>query len=175
MKFFPWQFFITTFCSSLLFSSAFAQSDESVLDENNDRGRCETLLNLLPDGDRQILTDKLARKRLWYHYAIGFTVEHHYIDNKTVRWVGAGDSAEEFSEAFTDEYFAFEIAPNIYFLNWCEAVSPSRFDTDAHKGAYPVALVLDLDRLVATVTFTEPGTDGDATYVIDQARIEIKD
>ena len=142
------------------------------------RAHCNTLINLSGEGDRHPLTKELAGKRLWYHYNAGgeeYTVEHHYIDDESVTWRAVGETAELFPDVFTDDYYAFEIAPDIYFLNWCEAVSPSRFDEDAHRGAYPVSVVLDLNRLIASVTFTEPDGDGGHNYVIDQAKLEVKD
>lgn len=142
------------------------------------RGHCNTLMNLSGEGDRHPLTKELAGERLWYYYNAGgeeYIVEHHYINDKSVTWRAVGETAELFPEVFTDDYYAFEISPNIYFLNWCEAVSPSRFDEDAHKGAYPVSVVLDLNRLIASVAFTEPDGSGGHNYVIDQAKLEVKD
>lgn len=145
---------------------------------DDDRGHCNTLMNLSGEGDRHPLTRDLAGKRLWYYYNAGgeeYIVEHHYIDDESVTWRAVGETAELFPDVFTDDYYAFEIAPDIYFLNWCEAVSPSRFDEDAHSGAYPVSVVLDLTRLIASVAFTEPDGNGGHNYVIDQATLEVKD
>ena len=139
------------------------------------RGTCETIKTFITDGDRHPLSKDLTGKRLWYHYAIGYSVEHHYIDEDTVIWKAVGETAKELTGVFEDIYYAFEISPKIYFLNWCEASSPSRFADEQIKGAFPVAVVLDLNRLIATVTFTEPNEKGGANYVIDQAILEIKE
>ena len=70
----------------------------------------------------------------------------------------------------------FEIAPDIYFITWCEEATIATTDQGTmYDGAYPVFVVADLNRLIATAVYINPNVTGGDDYIIDQARLEIKE
>ena len=120
-------------------------------------------------------SNKVAGKRVWYRYASGYVFEQHYIDEETIVWKSID---VEGNETYTqeDKYHCFEIAPEIYLITWCEEstiASPAQMIQ--YPGAWPVFVVADFNRLLATVSFINPTGDGVPAYIIDQARLEIKE
>ena len=119
--------------------------------------------------------EKIAGKRVWYRYEGGYIYEQHYIDDKYIVWKGIGD---EVAEPYTqkERYYCFEIAPELYFITWCEAStihSPKQMIQ--YPGAWPVSVVADFNKLIATVSFVDPTENGGKYHVIDQAKLEIKE
>lgn len=120
-------------------------------------------------------SNKVAGKRVWYRYASGYVIEQHYIDEETIIWKNIdGEGNETYTQE--DKYHCFDIAPDIYLITWCEestiATTAQMFQ---YPGAWPVFVVADFNRLLATVSFINPTEDGGSAYIIDQARLEIKE
>jgi hypothetical protein len=70
----------------------------------------------------------------------------------------------------------FKIAPDIYMITWCEEATIATAEQNTMwEGSYPVAVVADLKKLVATAMYINPNKDGGDDYIIDQATMEIRD
>lgn len=116
----------------------------------------------------------LVGKKVWYRYESGYIFEQHYVDEDTIVWAGVGGDLDGYKQE--DNYHCFEIAPDIYFITWCEETTLYSLEEGVQReGPWPVTVVADFNKLIATVAFVNPAADGGSAYIIDQARLEIKD
>lgn len=119
-------------------------------------------------------SDKLVGKRVWYRYESGYIFEQHYRSKDKIVWKAVGGELDGYSQEET--YHCFEIAENIFFITWCEEQTPYSIEENVQReGPWPVAVVADFNKLIATVSFVNPAADGGADYIVDQARLEIKE
>ncbi len=116
----------------------------------------------------------LIGKKAWYCYESGYTFEHHYVDEDTIIWKGIGGDLDGYTQE--DKYTCFEIATNIYFISWCEETTLYSLEEGIQReGPWPVTVVADFEKLIATVSFINPSENGGSAYIVDQGRIEIKE
>ena len=119
-------------------------------------------------------TDKLLGKRVWYYYESGETLEHHYLENNGIVWKGIEGTFKGYEQE--DRYYAFEIAKDIYYIIWCEETTIATSEQDVqHEGAYPVCVVADFAKKIATAAYVNPDESGKDEFIIDQARLEMKE
>lgn len=86
------------------------------------------------------------------------------------KWVTVWDpNAPENSYKYS--YVVFNIAKNIYYLNWAENTAPDM----PFEGAWLAAIVLDLNKMVGTDTYTSPTEDGKVRYYIEQFTVVVED
>lgn len=120
---------------------------------------------------------RIAGKRVWYKYAGGYAFEQHYIDEEYIVWRGVDPETGKMSSyEQKDRYHCFEIRPGIYVIVWAEeSTIANDKQLKQFVGPWPVFVVADFNRLVATVSFTNPDENGKGVYIIDQAQLEIKE
>jgi hypothetical protein len=115
-------------------------------------------------------TSDLDGMKIRYHYASGVSYDHDYQDGK-ISWAGVAGPHEGYSQ--TEKYVAFEVAQKIYFLTWYERETRPSTASENQKDGYNVAIVLDLNRMVATASYNEPLEDGGQKWILDKARLDI--
>lgn len=117
-------------------------------------------------------TDDLVGKRANFHYASGNVLQQYYKDAHTMVWSGVeGEFAGVEQTEPTLRMFA--IGPSQYFITWYEKGTVATAEHGVFfEGGYPIAVVADFDRLIATAAYTNPTEDGGHYYLVDQARIE---
>ena len=117
--------------------------------------------------------NKLSGKRIWFCYESGDTIEHHYIDEETIVWKGIEGTFKGYSQE--DKYYAFEVAKDIYYIIWCEEGTIASSEQNIqHEGVYPVCIVADFSKMIATTAAINPDESGESIFSIDQARLEQK-
>ncbi|OLZ57873.1 MoaF C-terminal domain-containing protein [Amycolatopsis keratiniphila] len=125
-------------------------------------------------GTHRLSTD-LVGLRANFHYGSGNVLEQHYADRTTMIWTGvSGDFAGVRQKESTLR--VFETGPAQYFVTWYESGTVA---TAAHgeifDGGYPIAVMADFGKSVATAAYTNPREDGGQYFLVDQATIEILD
>ena len=115
-------------------------------------------------------TSDLDGKKIRYHYASGVIYDHHYQNGK-ITWTGVAGPHEGYSQ--TEKYAAFEVAQKIYFLTWYERETRPSAASENQKDGYNVAIVLDLNKMVATASYNEPLGGGGQKWILDKARLDI--
>ncbi|GAA1949108.1 MoaF C-terminal domain-containing protein [Amycolatopsis minnesotensis] len=121
------------------------------------------------------LTEDLVGVRANFHYGSGNVLQQFYRDAETMVWSGIeGDFAGVRQTEPTMR--VFELGAAQYFITWYEEGTVA---TAAHgevfDGGYPIAVVADFGRLVATAAYTNPREDGGQYFLVDQATIRIVD
>ncbi|TDD24431.1 hypothetical protein E1287_38180 [Actinomadura sp. KC06] len=123
-------------------------------------------------GTHPVSTD-LVGVRANFHYGSGNVLQQHYADESTMVWTGMSGDFTGVQQT-EPTLRVFKTAPAQYFITWYEAGTVA---TAAHgevfDQGYPIAVMADFHRLVATAAYTNPREDGGQYFLVDQATIEI--
>lgn len=118
-------------------------------------------------------SEKLVGKKMRYCYESGYTFEHHYIDKDTIVWTAIGKDLDGYAQE--EKYHCFEVSPGVFFITWCEETTLYSLEEGIQReGPWPVAIVADINKLIATVAFLNPSEHGGCEYIVDQGRIEVR-
>lgn len=114
----------------------------------------------------------LIGKRANFRYGSGNVLQQYYRDERTMVWCGIeGDFVGV--EQTEPTLHVFKTGPNQYFITWYEEGTVASADQGTvFSGGYPIAVIADFDRMVATAAYTNPTEDGGQYFLVDQATIE---
>lgn len=118
------------------------------------------------------VSGKLAGKKMRFEFeAIDMFLEAHFVDDKNIEWWFAeGPNSEGDVTIWVNQYVAFEITENIFFVSWVEPSATTIHSTKVWKNEYHTAFVLDLNKMILTDSFTGPTDDGGQELIVAQAR-----
>ena len=130
-------------------------------------------IRFFPVAGTHELTDELTGLRANFLYGSGNVLQQWYVSPDTIVWRGMSGyfvGVEQREPSLR----VFKLGEKRYFSTWYEAGTVA---TAAHgqvfDGGYPIAVVIDLENLIATAAYTNPREDGGQYVLVDQATIEI--
>lgn len=124
----------------------------------------------------QPLTDKLVGKTIKFIYEddtgqLEEILVAKFHDEISLEWWGeAGPLA---GHRQSEAYMLFEVADNIYFLTWYEQAAPAVAGEKWDQAGYLMAIVMDMNTMTATDSYTNPMPEGkDGTqFIMAQAKM----
>jgi hypothetical protein len=114
-------------------------------------------------------SNDLDRKKIRYHYESGLTYDQQY-QKGTITWTGIDGPHVGYSQ--TEKKAVYKISDNIYFLTWFEKEARPSATGENRSEGFTIAIILDLNKMVATASYNEPLEAGGQKWMLDKAWLE---
>jgi hypothetical protein len=114
-------------------------------------------------------TDELDGKKIRYHYESGMTYDQEY-QKGIIIWTGIEGPHVGYGQ--TEKKVVYKVADNIYFLAWFEQETRPSATAEKRSEGFNIAIVADLNKMIATAIYNEPVEGGGQKWMRDKAWLE---